>query len=78
MIQTCTSSIDIWNNSSYKIMFYVLVMTRKKVKYNQNSVKKDQEKISVVHYLKLTKTAIQQLILLSVFTINRKYWIIFF
>ena len=61
MIQTCTSSIDIWNHSSYKIMFYVLVMTRKKVKYNQNSVKKDQEKNSVVHYLKLTKTAIQRL-----------------
>ena len=51
---------------------------KKKVKLNQNSVKKDQEKKSVVHYLKLTKTAIQQLLLLSVFTINRKYWIIFF
>ena len=46
---------------------------KKKVKLNQNSVKKDQDKKSVVHYLKLTKTAIQQLLLLSVFTINEKF-----
>ena len=44
MIQNCTSTFDLWDNSSYNIKFYVLVLTRKKSEVESNFSKKGSRK----------------------------------
>ena len=51
---------------------------KKKSEVESKFSKRGSRKKTVVHYLKLTKTAIQLLLLLSVFTINEKFQMIFF